>query len=82
MSTWSSNYANDPNIDFEVVLEILCDDLDVAVIRPNMDAQGVSALELKIYSHDKDLVIPFEWLYEVLTKAKNNIKKHEELADS
>lgn len=69
MKGWSADFVNDPNNDFEVVIEILYEDKDVAVIR-----QGDDGLEIHWYENTKRLVVPVDWLVKLLIDAKNNLK--------
>jgi hypothetical protein len=70
MLKWTADFTNDPSNDFELIVEILCNDQDVAVIK-----QGNSRLELKLYSHNKDLIIPFDWLMGLMNEVNNRMKK-------
>ncbi|AIF51848.1 hypothetical protein [Pelosinus sp. UFO1] len=69
MKGWSADFVNDPNNDFEVVLEILYEDKDVAVIR-----QGVDGLEIHWYENTKRLVVPVDWLVKLLIDAKEKLR--------
>jgi hypothetical protein len=69
MLKWTADFTNDPNNDFELIVEILCNDQDVAVIK-----QGNSGLELKLYPHNKDLIIPFDWLIGLMNEVSNRMK--------
>jgi hypothetical protein len=66
---WTADYTNDPYNDYEVIVEILCNDEDVAVIR-----QTDNGLELKWYANQKDLMVPLEWLSNLLLEAKKRLK--------
>lgn len=68
MSKWVADFANDPSNDFELMVEILYNDKDVAVIR-----RGEEGLELKWYAHQDDLVVPLEWIAELFAEAKNKL---------
>ncbi|MBC7765435.1 MAG: hypothetical protein H7Y41_03035 [Hyphomonadaceae bacterium] len=68
MSGWSADFSNDPFDDYKLIVEILFNDEDVAVIK-----QGISGLEIKWYSSDIDYIIPMEWLLELLNDAKNKL---------
>jgi len=71
MSKWTADYVNDPRNDFEIVVEIRCNDLDVAIIRQG----GTDDLEIEWYPHDESLVIPFSWLFDLFINAKKDLKK-------
>lgn len=68
MSNWTADYANDPYNDYEMIVEILYNDEDIAVIR-----QGEGGLELKWYAHQNDLVVPLEWIADLFTEAKKRL---------
>lgn len=61
---WNANYVNDSNDDFNVLLEILHNDDDVAFVY-----QSDSGLKLKYYANENDTVIPVSWLLELLSDA-------------
>ena len=65
MKQWSADFANDPHDDYNLIVEILCDDTYVAVIK-----QGKEGLEIKWYPTEKELVIPLDWLSGLLEEAK------------
>mgnify|MGYP000901461224 CR=1 FL=1 len=85
MSGWTADFANDPFDDYNLIVEILFNDEDVAVIK-----QGKDGLEMKWYATDKDIIIPVEWLngckrWNVVGKPKSgmfNGSPHEQLAQS
>jgi len=68
MNGWSADFVNDPNNDFEVVIEILYKDKDVGVIR-----QGGDGLEFHWYENTERLVIPVDWLIKLLNDAKDKL---------
>ena len=70
MSKWVADFTNDPTNDFNLVVEILYNDEDVAVIR-----QGEEGLELKWYARNTDLTVPLDWVMEILIRAKNGLKE-------
>lgn len=70
MSGWTADFANDPFDDYNLIVEILFDDEDVAVIK-----QGKDGLEMKWYATDKDIIIPVEWLNGLLNEAKERLKR-------
>ncbi|NLD49816.1 MAG: hypothetical protein GX660_21935 [Clostridiaceae bacterium] len=51
MSGWTADFANDPFDDYNLIVEILFNDEDVAVIK-----QGKDGLEMKWYATDKDIL--------------------------
>jgi len=70
MSHWTADFTNDPFNDYEIVVEILYNDKDVAVIK-----QGVDGLEMKWYATESDIVIPVEWLSNLLNQAKERLRR-------
>lgn len=68
MSGWTADFVNDPFDDYNLIVEILFNDEDVAVIK-----QGNNGLEMKWYASDKDLTIPVEWLNGLLNEAKERL---------
>jgi len=65
---WTADFTNDPNNDYELMIEILCDDEDIGVIRP-----GKYGLEFILFSHSKNIVIPFDWILNVMNEANNKL---------
>jgi len=65
MSKWDADFTNDPLNDFEIVVEILHNDEDVAIIR-----RGEGGLQLKWYAHKEDLVVPLDWLEQIVIESK------------
>jgi hypothetical protein len=72
MSKWMADFIINPSNYHDFVVEILCNEIDVAFV-----SQGKNGLELKWYPHDKDLVIPFDWLLELMIKINEKIKSQE-----
>ena len=72
MLQWTADFTNDPNNDYELMIEILCNNKDVGVIKP-----GKHGLEFILFSHNEDIVIPFNWLLGLMNEANNslNMKK-------
>lgn len=62
---WTADFANDPNDDFNITIEILCDDKDVAIIK-----QTPNGLMMTWYETTKRLNIPVDWLSGLLETAK------------
>lgn len=65
---WSYTIANDPSIDFNLVIELEYCGKDVGVIRPGKDG-----LELSWYSNLPTCPIPAQWLLDVLRIAEESI---------
>ena len=68
LNQWTSYFINDPDDDYNLVVEILCDDRDVAVIH-----QRKQGLLLKWYTNPKGLIIPVDWLSSLLLRAKEGL---------
>jgi hypothetical protein len=75
---WTANYINDPYNDFEITLELLCNEIIVGVIQ---QAENGDKLELIWYEHDKALSVPVDWLIDLLNDAKRDLKKYDGPAD-
>jgi hypothetical protein len=65
MNNWTADFGNDPYDDYNLIVEILCDDEEIAVIK-----QGQYGLECIWYPTDKELSIPVDWLLGLMTEAK------------
>lgn len=70
MSGWNADFANDPFDDYNLIVEILFNNEDVAVIK-----QGKDGLEMKWYATNKDLIIPVEWLNGLLSEANERLNR-------
>jgi len=68
MKHWESFVTNDPYDDYNLVIEILFDNKFVAVIK-----QSPQGLTLKWYAYKEDLVIPVDWLSDLLIRAKKDL---------
>ena len=68
MKGWSADFVNDPNNDFDIVVDISYEDKIVAIIR-----QGNDGLEIHWYNNEK-LVIPVDWFVKLLLDVKDNLK--------
>jgi hypothetical protein len=69
MKGWAADFVNDPYNDFEIIVEILYDEEDVAVMRKAEDG-----LVLQWYKSDKQLIVPVDWLMTLLIDVKNKLK--------
>jgi hypothetical protein len=69
MNNWTADFTNDPNDDYNPIVEILCDGEEIAVIR-----KGKEKLEIKWYPNEKELIIPFKWLLSLLTEAEKRMQ--------
>ena len=68
MSQWTADFTNDPNNDYELIVEILYNDEDVGFIK-----NGKCGLELILFAHNNDYIIPFEWLFGLMSEAKRRL---------
>ena len=68
MNQWTADWTNDPDDDYNLTLEILCNDRDVAVIK-----RSPNGLILKWYTSPEGLVIPVDWLSGLLLSAQEGI---------
>jgi len=69
MNQWEADFGNDPYNDYNLIVEILCDDEEIAVVK-NCD-QG---LIMTMYPNNKELSIPVDWLLELLLETKRRLK--------
>jgi len=68
MSQWTANFTNDPNNDYELMIEILYNDKEIGVIkRDNLEVKFI------LFAHNKDFIIPFDWLLKLMNQANKNI---------
>ncbi|HEX2944947.1 MAG TPA: hypothetical protein VHT96_03220 [Clostridia bacterium] len=68
MDEWSADYGNNPYDDYNLIVEILYQDRDVAVIY-----KSENELKLKYYANENDLVIPLDWLLGLLKDVKERL---------
>ena len=68
MQEWSADFVNDPSDDYNLIVEVLCDDKDVAVIRNNG-----RELTIKWYPRASGLEVPVDWLIGLLSTAKERL---------
>ncbi|AIF51667.1 hypothetical protein [Pelosinus sp. UFO1] len=68
MKGWSADFVNDPNNDFDIVVDISYEDTIVAIIR-----QGKDGLEIHWYNNE-NLVIPVDWFVKLLVDVKDNLE--------
>jgi hypothetical protein len=65
MNQWSADFANDPNDDYNLIIEILYDGEYVAVIK-----QSQQGLTMTWYPNKKPMTIPVDWLSKLFLEAK------------
>lgn len=68
MKEWSAVWTNNPYDDYNLILEVLCDGKEVAVIK-----QSQQGLIWKWYVNPKGLIISADWLSGLLLDAKEGI---------
>ena len=68
MNQWSASFANDSDNDYNIITKILCDDEVVAVVE-----QSTQGLILKWHNNSKELMMPVDWLLELLLETKRSI---------
>ena len=68
MKQWTADFASDPDDDYNIIVEILYDDEDVAVIKYGRDGP-----EMTWYPSKEKLVIPVKWLSGLLVEAEKRI---------
>jgi len=69
MINWTADFTNDPNDDYNLIVEILYNKEEVAVIK-----QGEQGLEMKCYPNQSDLIIPVDWLLGLIQEYKKRIQ--------
>ena len=65
---WSADFANDPYDDYNLIVEILYGDEDIAVIK-----RSQIGLEIKFYPNTEELLIPFDWLLRLLLETERRL---------
>ncbi len=68
MSEWNADFVNDPHNDYELTIEILYKNEDIAVIK-----KGKNGLEIVLLPHNKNVIIPFDWLLKLMNEARISI---------
>lgn len=66
---WTSEITNDPNNDYELVVELLMDEEYIGRI-----ASGDGGLVLKVYPRNDPVVIPLPWLVGVFNQAQSDLE--------
>ena len=70
MLQWTADFGNDPDDDYNLIVIIYYDDVDVAVIK-----QTHCGLIMRWYPNKEELVIPVDWLSGLLFEAKRRMDK-------
>ena len=68
MDKWTADFTNNPFDDYSLIVEILYNDDDVAVIK-----NGEKGLELKLYPTEEELTIPLDWLTGLFSEAQKQL---------
>ena len=83
MKQWAADVGNDPNDDFNIIIDILYGEKfkedHFATIKQNPEG----GLSITWYPHKEELVIPLDWLLSILQGAKKELEglrfiKHDE----
>lgn len=69
MGEWKSVFANDPLNDYDLVIELECDESQIAYIK-----KSNIGLELVILPNSENVKIPLTWLSDVIDKANKELK--------
>ncbi len=69
MKGWTADIVNNPNDDYNLVIEVLYNEVDVAVIYKSEDE-----LLLKYYANKEDLIVPVDYMIMLLKEAKERLK--------
>lgn len=69
MDKWSADFCNDPFDDYNLVVEILLNDEEIAVIK--LDNNGTY---INWYPHEKEVSIPLDWLLGLMLEAKKRLE--------
>ena len=69
MNQWAADWANDPDDDYNLVLEILCNDENIAVIK-----QSHQGLIFKWYPNKDEITVPFKWLLNLFVEAEKRLE--------
>ena len=72
MEKWAVDWANDPNDDYNLIMEIVYNYSDVAIIY-----QRKHGLVIKWYSDFNGVAIPVEWFSDLLLTAKKDLNDSE-----
>ena len=70
MKSWVADFSNDPFDDYSPIVEILCDEEEVAVIKKRN-----GELEVKLYPTEKEVVIPLKWLLNLLSEVEKRMQE-------
>jgi hypothetical protein len=68
MSKWRADFTNDPNHDYDLIIEISYLNEDVGIIKKTEFGP-----ELVLFSHNKNIVVPINWLLKLIEEANFNV---------
>ncbi len=71
MSQWAAEITNNPDKDYELYVELLEDDEH----RARIELSSPEQLILRVYNTEKDVSLPVDWLMQVITMAKQEIRQ-------
>jgi len=71
MSQWAAEITNNPDKDYELYVELLEDDEH----RARIELSSPEQLILRVYNTEKDVSLPVDWLMQVITVAKQEMRQ-------
>ncbi len=71
MSQWTAEITNNPDKDYELYVELLEDDEH----RARIEISSPEQLILRVYNTEKDVSLPVDWLVQVITMAKKEMRQ-------
>ena len=71
MSQWAAEITNNPDKDYELYVELLEDDEH----RARIELSSPEQLILRVYNTEKDVSLPVDWLRQVITVAKQEMRQ-------
>jgi len=71
MSQWAAEIMNNPDKDYELYVELLEDDEH----RARIELSSPEQLILRVYNSEKDVSLPADWLMQVITMAKQEMRQ-------
>ena len=71
MSQWAAEITNNPDKDYELYVELLEDDEH----RARIELSSPEQLILRVYNSEKDVSLPADWLMQVITVAKQEMRQ-------
>lgn len=60
---WRADYVNNPEDDFNLIMEIFCDEMEVGRIYNDKCGNPM----ITIYAHDASLFVPCDWLISLVS---------------